>query len=70
MDVSPAVPEELHPVVTASSGTWRLVFVPRVTPLIAKTWAGSLAIPFAVAGPLLVAVVLPMVAVFFGWATM
>ncbi len=69
MDVSSAVPERLRPVVTTSSGTWRLVFVPRVTHLLTTTWAGSLAIPFAVAGPLLVAVVLPLVAVFFGWAT-
>ncbi len=56
--------------VTTSSGTWRLVFVPRVTRLLTKTWAGSLAIPFAVAGPLLVVVVLPVVAVFFGWTAM
>lgn len=70
MDVSSAVPEQLRPVVTTSSGTVRVVFVPRVTRLLAKTWAGSLAIPFAVAGPLLVAVVLPLVAVFFGWAAM
>lgn len=45
------------------------MFVPRVTHLLTKTWAGSLAIPFAVAGPLLVVVVLPVVAV-FGWTTM
>ncbi|MEU5265860.1 hypothetical protein [Amycolatopsis sp. NPDC021455] len=70
MDVSSAVPEGLRPVVTTSSGTLRLVFVPHVTRLLTKTWAGSLAIPFAVAGPLLVVVVLPVVAVFFGWATM
>ncbi len=56
--------------VTTSSGTLRLVFVPRVTHLLTKTWAGSLAIPFAVAGPLLVFVVLPVVAVVFGWTTM
>ncbi|MBE1495326.1 hypothetical protein H4696_002426 [Amycolatopsis lexingtonensis] len=70
MDVSSAVPEELRPVVATSSGTVRLVFVPRVTRLLTKTWAGGLAIPFAVAGPLLAVVVLPVVAVFFGWATM
>ncbi|EOD64353.1 hypothetical protein [Amycolatopsis vancoresmycina] len=70
MDVSSAVPEQLRPAVTTSSGTVRLVFVPRVTRLLTKTWAGSLAIPFAVAGPLLVAVVLPLVAVVFGWAAM
>ncbi|MEV6825317.1 hypothetical protein [Amycolatopsis sp. NPDC051102] len=70
MDVSSAVPEELRPVVTTSSGTVRLVLVPRVPSLVAKTWAGSLAIPFAVAGPLLAVVVLPVVAVFFGWTTM
>ncbi|MEU7786278.1 hypothetical protein [Amycolatopsis sp. NPDC049159] len=70
MDVSSAVPEELRPVVTTSSGAVRLVFVPRVTRLLTKTWAGSLAIPFAVAGPLLAFVVLPVVAVFFGWTTM
>ncbi|MGW5718766.1 hypothetical protein ACWEVP_21525 [Amycolatopsis sp. NPDC003865] len=70
MDVSSAVPEELRPAVTTSSGTVRLVFVPRVTRLLATTWAGSLAIPFAVAGPLLAFVVLPVVAVFFGWTTM
>lgn len=56
--------------VTRSAGTVRLVFVPSVPRLLAKTWAGSLAIPFAVAGPLLVVVVLPLVVVFFGWATM
>ncbi|MEV6873100.1 hypothetical protein [Amycolatopsis sp. NPDC051128] len=70
MDVSSAVPEGLRPVVTTSSGTLRLVFVPRVMRLLTMTWAGSLAIPFAVAGPLLVVVVLPVVAVFFGWTTM
>jgi hypothetical protein len=70
VDISPAVPEELHPAVTATSGTWRLVFVPRVTRLLAEAWAGGLAIPFAVAGPVLAAVVLPVVAVFFGWAAM
>ncbi|MEV4049878.1 hypothetical protein AB0J55_01720 [Amycolatopsis sp. NPDC049688] len=70
MDVSSAVPEELRPVVATSSGTVRLVFVPRVTRLLTKTWAGSLAVPFAVAGPLLVFVVLPVVAVLFGWAAM
>ncbi len=56
--------------VTTASGTVRLVFVPRVTRLLTKTWAGSLAIPFAVVGPLLVGVVLPLVALFFGWAAM
>ncbi|MDX3193304.1 hypothetical protein PV458_33265 [Streptomyces sp. MN03-5084-2B] len=70
MDVSSAVPAELRPVVTTSSATVRLVFVPRVMRLLAKTWAGGLAIPFAVAGPLLVVMGLPLVTAFFGWATM
>ncbi|MFD8494994.1 hypothetical protein [Amycolatopsis sp. NPDC059657] len=62
MDVSPRI------VTAATSNGWRLVFLPCVPRYLAANAVGGVAVPFLLATPVVLSLVVPLVWVFFGFS--